>query len=86
VLQLSATVGYELSHAMADITQNGLGVSSLNEEAVIETEFSWEHFVWGGRTCLDEKGNFCVAPWPHANIWIKYADDGACLNFLLWGE
>jgi hypothetical protein len=86
MLQFATTFGHELAHAMVDITQNGRGIPSFNEEMVIETGFSWEHFVLGGRLCTDDSGRFCVAPWPDETIWKQYAEDGKDLCLCAFGR
>jgi hypothetical protein len=86
MLQFATTLGHEFAHAMADITQNGQGVPGLNEEMVIETGFSWEHFVFGGRLCSDDNGGFCVAPWPDERIWKDYAESGKDLHLCAFGR
>jgi len=86
MLQFATTLGHEFAHAMVDITQNGQGTPTLNEEMVVETGFSWEHFVFGGRLCTDDKGSLCVAPWPDETIWKEYAEDGKDLYLCAFGR
>lgn len=86
MLNFAVTLGHEFAHAMADLTQNGQGMPSLNEETVIETGVSWEHFVLSGRLCTDENGSYCVAPWPDETIWKQFAEDGKDLNLCAFGR
>lgn len=73
IFRFAVTIGHEFAHAMVEITQNGGPPPRLNDEAVVETGFSWEDFVFGGR--LDfEKDQLYVIPWPNYEGWKAYAD------------
>lgn len=77
ILRVAATIGHEFAHAMAEITQDGGPAPRLNDEAVVETGFSWENFVFGGRLDFDDDGDgrLLVSPWPHYQGWKAYADN-----------
>jgi hypothetical protein len=76
IIRFAITIGHEFAHAMVEITQNGGPSPRLNDEAVVETGFSWEQFVFGGKLSFDDNdGQLHVIPWPNYEIWKDYADD-----------
>jgi hypothetical protein len=86
ILGFANTIGHEFAHAMADITQNGNRAPHLNDEAVVETGFSWENFVFGGRLDFDDGGGVYCAPWPSYRTWEQYASDSNTLQLCALGR